>query len=426
MEDSEEYFLIFHVKLENYEDVQYFTRIANSSDELVDACTQFALEFHNATLDPENVYPLTQYLEQDTSRKNTTLAKVDIHSRYKTVIWDGMSVKEIQGPEITYLELENDVISLKLDYQVSYENESGEDEKYQVKDYFRIRHTNARMYLLDYERTTERLFELNHQVFGEKNLNLGIQWKEVPYMSNEEGSVVNFVVSDELWSYDIAQNKLSKVFSFKNGSDRRGLHDEFEIQLVNMEDSGSMDFVVMGYMNRGFHEGQTGVAVMRYDSLTNTTEELLFIEGNECFGVLSKTVGELLYISFDEKMYLSYGGDIYAIDLNMKTVETLTENLSAENYLISRAGDMIAWQHGDDKYASTQITTMDMKNGMRKTYKASEGEYIRPLGFSGSDFIYGVCKESDMVEDFAGNTMFPMYCVKIVNNKGESIRDFVE
>ena len=29
-----------------------------------------------------------------------------------------------------------------------------------------------------------------------------------------------------------------------------------------------------------------------------------------------------------------------------------------------------------------------------------------------------------MVEDFAGNTMFPMYCVKIVNNKGESIRDF--
>lgn len=424
LEDSEEYFLIFHVKLENYEDVQYFTRIANSSDELVDACTQFALEFHNATLDPENVYPLTQYLEQDTSRKNTTLAKVDIHSRYKTVIWDGMSVKEIQGPEITYLELENDVISLKLDYQVSYENESGEDEKYQVKDYFRIRHTNARMYLLDYERTTERLFELNHQVFGEKNLNLGIQWKEVPYMSNEEGSVVNFVVSDELWSYDIAQNKLSKVFSFKNGSDRRGLHDEFEIQLVNMEDSGSMDFVVMGYMNRGFHEGQTGVAVMRYDSLTNTTEELLFIEGNECFGVLSKTVGELLYISFDEKMYLSYGGDIYAIDLNMKTVETLTENLSAENYLISRAGDMIAWQHGDDKYASTQITTMDMKNGMRKTYKASEGEYIRPLGFSGSDFIYGVCKESDMVEDFAGNTMFPMYCVKIVNNKGESIRDF--
>ena len=424
LEDSEEYLLIFHVALENYEDVQYFSRISNSSYELVDTCTQFALEFHNATLDPANVYPLTQYLEQDTSRKNTTLARVDIHSRYKTVIWDGMSVKELQGPEITYLELEDDVVSLNLDYQVGYENENGETEKYQVKDYFRIRHTNTRMYLLDYERTTERIFSIDNEVFGEKSLNLGVQWEEVAHMSNEEGNVVNFVVSDELWSYDLAQNKLSKVFSFKNGNDRRGLHDEFEIQLINMEDSGSMDFVVTGYMNRGSHEGQTGVAVMRYNSLTNTTEELLFIEGKECFGMLSKTVGELLYISFDEKMYLSYGGDIYAIDLNMKTVETLTENLTSDNYLISRGGDMIAWQHGNDKYVSTKITTMDMKNGMKKTYSAAAGEYIRPLGFSGSDFIYGVCKESDMVEDFAGNTMFPMYCVKIVNNKGESIRDF--
>ena len=153
-------------------------------------------------------------------------------------------------------------------------------------------------------------------------------------MSNEEGSVVNFVVSGELWSYDVAQNKLSKVFSFKNGSDKRGLHEEHEIQLINMEDSGSMDFVVKGYMNRGRHEGEAGVAVMRYDSLTNTTEELLFVESNECSEILAQTVGELLYISYDDKMYLSSAGDIYAIDLNTKSVETLTENLSSDNYII--------------------------------------------------------------------------------------------
>lgn len=424
LEDSEEYVLILHVALENFEDVRYYTRIQNHSQELVDACTKFALEFHNATLDPENVYPLTQYLEQDTSRKNTTLAKVDIHSRYKTVIWDGMNVQRMQEPEITYLELGSDVVSLKLDYQVSYENESGEAERYDVTDYFRVRYTNARMYLLDYERTTERIFDIDQQVFAENSLNLGIQWEEVPHQSNEEGSVVNFVVSDELWSYDIAQNKLSKVFSFKNGSDKRGLHNEFKIQMVNMEDSGSMDFVVTGYMNRGHHEGQTGVAVMRYDSLTNTTEELLFIESQECFGLLAETVGELLYISYDDKMYLSYAGVIYAIDLNAKTVEPLTGNLSSENYLISMAGDMIAWRHGDDRYESTKITTMDMKSGVRRTYTAGEGEYIRPLAFSGEDFVYGVCDKTDVVEDFAGNTMFPMHCVKIVDNKGEPIRDF--
>ena len=67
---------------------------------------------------------------------------------------------------------------------------------------------------------------------------------------------------------------------------------------------------------------------------------------------------------------------------------------------------------------------MDMKTGVRHTYTAKEGEYLRPLGFSGDDFIYGVCDEADVSEDFAGNTLFPMYRVEIVDSKGTLIRDF--
>lgn len=424
LEKGEEYLLIFHLTLDNYEDVQYFARITDSSYELVKACTEFAMEFHNATLDPNNDYPITQYLETDTTRKESSLARVDIHSRYKRLIWDGMEVKETIAPTLTYLELENDVVSLALEYQVSYQNENHEKEKYQVRDYFRVRQTNMRMYLLDYERTTERIFSPDDQVFEKNSLNLGIQWKAISYLANEEGSVVNFVVSGELWSYDIAQNKLSRVFSFKNGNDKRGLHEEFEIQMINMEDSGSMDFLVKGYMNRGRHEGETGVSVMRYNSLTNTTEELLFIESADCAGVLAQNVGALSYISYDDKMYLSHGSDISILDLKERSVETLTEDLAAGDYLISRGGDMMAWQHGEDRFASTEITTMDMKTGVRQNYVAEEGEYLRPLGFSGEDFLYGICKEEDVAEDFAGNTLFPMYRVRIVDNKGETIRDF--
>lgn len=424
LEDDEEYLLIFHVEMENFKDVQYYSRIKNGSYELMETCTGFAKDFHYATLDPNNDYPITQYLETDTSRKENSLAYVDIHSKYKKVIWDGMPVTESQKPTISYLEVEKDVISLQMDYQVSYTNENGESEKYQVKDYFRVRKTNIRNYLLDYERTAERIFNNDNEVFTATGINLGIQWQDIPYMSNEEGNVVNFIVSDELWCYDVAQNKLSKVFSFKNGNDKRGLHDEFEIQMVNLEDSGSMDFIVKGYMNRGRHEGETGVAVMRYNNLTNTTEELLFIESSECSDVLAQTVGELIYISYDDKMYLSFSGDIFSIDLNTKSVEILTEDLQAGDYLISREGDMIAWQHGEDRYSSTCITTMDMKTGIRYTYTADEGEYLRPLGFSSNDFIYGVCAETDVTEDFAGNTLFPMYRVEIVDSKGDLIRDF--
>ena len=163
---------------------------------------------------------------------------------------------------------------------------------------------------------------------------------------------------------------------------------------------------------------------MKYNSLANTTEELLFVESGECANVFAQTVGKLIYISFDDKMYISIFDDIYAIDLNTKTVEELTTDLAEGDYLISRAGDMIAWQHGDDRFSSTCITTMDMKSGVQKTYRAESGEYLRCLGFSGDDFIYGICSEDNIFEDFAGNTLFPMHRVEIVDSKGDVIRDF--
>lgn len=424
LEDGEEYFLIFRIDTEEHEGIQYFIRVKNSSDSLVGECLGFAMDFHNATLDPENDYPLTQYLETDTTRQETSLAKVDIKSRYKNVIWAGMEVKQTEEPTVTFLELEDDVTALQLSYAVSYQNEDGVTEDYEVKDYFRIRKTNLRMYLLDYERTAERIFLAESDQLQAQSIRLGIQWEDVQYLSNEEGNVVNFVVSDELWSFDIAQNKLSKVFSFKNGSDPRGLHDDFEIRLIQIKDSGSMDFLVTGYMNRGRHEGETGTAVMRYDSLTNTTEELLFIESDQCADVLSQTIGELAYINSEEEMYLSCKEVIYAIDLNEKTAETLTEELEADNYVISKAGDVIAWSFGEDRYASSKIMTMDMKTGIRRAYQAESGELLRPLGFSGEDFLYGICREDDIYEDFAGNILFPMYQVRIVSNQGEVIRSF--
>ena len=424
LEDAKEYALIFHVELEEEQQARYFARIILADDELIQQCTGFAKDFHEATLNPGNTYPITQYLETDTSKSQSSLAHVDIHSKYKSVIWDGMPVTESQAPVIHYLEFGTDTVALNLDYCVEYEDENGEKETYKVTDYFRVRQANMRMYLLDYERRAEKIFTKDSVGASETVLNLGMQWEEIPHMSNEEGSVVNFVVSDELWSYDVAQNKLSKVFSFKNGNDKRGLHDDFEIKLINMEDSGSMDFVVLGYMNRGRHEGETGVAVMRYDSLTNTTEELLFVESNESAGIICETVGELLYISYDDKMYLSYEDDIYAVYLNTMTAEALTENLSSGEYLISAGGEMIAWQHGEDQYASGEITTMDMKTGIKQTYQAGAGEYLKALAFSGDDFVYGVCKEENVISDFAGNRVFPMHCVRIADSRGELIREF--
>ena len=56
-------------------------------------------------------------------------------------------------------------------------------------------------------------------------------------------------------------------------TDLRDIHNESKIKILSVEENGNVSFVVYGYMNRGIHEGQTGVLVEYYNSLLNTVEE---------------------------------------------------------------------------------------------------------------------------------------------------------
>lgn len=58
---------------------------------------------------------------------------------------------------------------------------------------------------------------------------------------------------------------------------------------------------------------------------------------------------------------------------------------------------------------------MNLTSGSKKSIKVGMNEVLAPIGFMGEDLIYGIARKSDIVLDTAGNTIFPMYCVKIEN-----------
>lgn len=61
----------------------------------------------------------------------------------------------------------------------------------------------------------------------------------------------------DLYSYDINNGMIIKVFSFRDaeGIDERENWNHHDIKIVSVDEAGSIDFVVYGYMNRGTHEG---------------------------------------------------------------------------------------------------------------------------------------------------------------------------
>ena len=82
-------------------------------------------------------------------------------------------------------------------------------------------------------------------------LSFGIQSSEPVYMKNTEENVVGFVEQGQLWSYDYGQNRLSLVYGFTDGQDGRAAWKEHDFRLLKVDDTGSMDFLLYGYMNRG-------------------------------------------------------------------------------------------------------------------------------------------------------------------------------
>ena len=332
LEDGGEYLLALRLSLEQGREAYYYTHIANVGGTHLMECLELVDTIHGALFDKDNTVSIAQYMETDSSADNDTLDYVSIHSRYNQMIWANMEVEPPEGEVRTYItEIENAVASIRLEYELDYTNEEEETERYEVTESFRVRYTEQRMYLLNYERRVDRIFEPDPSVFSEKSVDLGILNTEMEYRKNEEENIVGFVQNGQLWSYDAAQNKLSLVFGFREGDDLRGSFDEHAIRILNVDESGSMNFLVYGYMNRGSHEGETGIALYTYDALANSVEERLFIESDRSFAALEAELGEAAYVNNNQQFYLYLDGSVICVDLNTLEYETIDSGVSAES-----------------------------------------------------------------------------------------------
>lgn len=421
---EEEYALIIQLETEEGKIISYYTRIANIGENSLKASLEFAKIWHDATFDKENQVSITKYLESDSTADNSTLGTVSIHSRYRQIIWDQMEVEPYSEADVYVTEIEPSITALHLDFVIQYQDDDQNTEYYQVQEYFRIRYTEQRMYLLDYYRTANRIFDETSGVFGENELELGILDDTVHYLKNEEENIVAFVQNGELWSYDVARNHLAYVMGFRDGWDIRSDFLDHDIRIINIDEAGSMDFLLYGYMNRGSHEGKTGIAVYHYDSVANTVEEKIFLESGKSYAMLEQDLGELAYVTQEKILYLYLEGSIYVIDLDTRDWKIIAQGLSRECYWLSEDHTIMAWQDGNSLYEAEKLHLLNLDTGRTKAITAEAGEYLQGLGFMGTDFIWGAAKDTDIQKDPVGNVIFPMYKISIQSRTGETIREF--
>lgn len=407
--------------------ISYYTRIEMPTEITAAECLAFAQDFHTKAIEKSASEELSPYLEPGEESDNTTYQTVNIHSDITHIQWGELNPEVIGDVSWSIKESNSVYTSLLAKYQVNCEDDNGQLQTYNIKEFFRVRLSGDTIYLLDYNRDMQQVFNANLQAVDENGIRFGIASGDIQYVTNEDDTVVAFVQERDLWLYNMNTNELLRVFSFANqeGSDARSRNDQHAVRIISLEDDGSTAFAVYGYMNRGNHEGEVGVGIYYFDIDRNALEEKAFIPSTKSFAIAEDELGKMVYYNHGKEMlYVLAEGTLYQINLENDEQTVLAEELEEGQYAVSDDGHLMAYQANGSIYTATEIRVMNLTTGDEYTIQAEGSDGIRPLGFVNGDFIYGKVNGDDAGTTASGEEITPMYELEIRNADNETAASY--
>ena len=191
---NQEYLLTLSVNT-GEETVHYYTRLVQRSGVTVSDYLRFAEEFYQNCLAASLSAEQTAQLEPDSTADNSSFHFADIHSSSELLTWGSLSPSLVKKPVPYFTEINESTVSICQDYIISSQDSDGNTRYYTVKEFYRMRQGQNQVVLLNFERTTDQVFDGDLPILTSTGLNLGIVSEDVEYLANENAEIVAFVVN---------------------------------------------------------------------------------------------------------------------------------------------------------------------------------------------------------------------------------------
>ena len=418
-----EYMLVMQMET-GYGTATYYSRIVWTEDDAkynLDDEVAFVKEFSEATFDKEIAKDYSKYLESNSEGDNTTFSKANIHSSFSQVTWGELDISEHTEPYVYVTDIHSQTGSYILNYTVKVK-EGASEKLYNVEEAYRVRYTSDRMYLLNFERTMNYVFDVNSYSISSNTIGLSITDPDMTIVESSSGSAFASVSENRLYMFNNSENKLVYLFGFydENNDDVRTTWNNNEIKILNVDEAGNVRFAVAGYMNRGFHEGEVGVVVYDYDATINVVEEQVFVKSSFDPQIILGYVENIAYSNNNNIFYMMLDQNIYAIDLTDRTATSVVDDIGNGEYKISESMSSIAWESQDMK----TLNMMDLNTRTQSMVEADDEDLIVLLGYMGEDLVYGLVHEEDVLPDQMGNPVYAMYNIKIQDGDGNILENY--
>lgn len=427
IENDMEYLMEIKISTEEHEKVSYYTKTFISQNLNLKDKLQFVKEFNEWTFDKDKLDNIKPYIETKSSGDNSNYGKVNINSSKTQIGWGDLNPFVEQDIIPTIKELNGEVASIVLGYNMAVPDGDKGFDKFIVDEFYRIRQSGEKMYLLNFEREANQIFDSRNDLMESSRINLGISSSESAKVINSEGGQYTcFVRQGNLWCFNDDGNVFTNIFSFEDqASDGiRENYNQHDIKVMDVSKDGNIYFIVYGYMNRGEHEGEIGVSLCQYTSKDNNVNELIYIPVTVPYEVLSQNIGEVAYIGANGAFYILLDDSLYSIDLTSKEKMTEISGLTDETYAVSEDGTAIAYSLNGKLYDTSTIRIFNMATGSDYHITCDETDRLRVLGYVKNDLAYGLVHLDDVVRYDHGGVMFPMYCVEIMDSFNQVIKKY--
>jgi len=406
-------------------EVNYYTKILWSDHDYGAQMAALAKDFTSKTFDYETARELTAYMETDPKEENKDLGEVTIGSSYSQLTWGSTGMHPVSGYQVYLRECDGIMGAVEVSYRTKMTVPSG-DEEYSNCDQFTMRMGAERIYIMNYNRKTYEVFSGSKHRFAGLKIMLGITNGGV--LSTAEspgGQYIAFKTDKELWCYDQVNKKAVNVFSFRSREDdgvRSGWRSH-DIKILGVSDTGTIDFAVYGYMNRGRHEGYNGLVYYSYSSATGATTESFFAPFAKSTEKIALELKELCTKGGSEMFFFKQNGTVIAVDLKSLEMMEIVAGLTDGTCLSDAGQTRFAWVE-NGRYGSDEVKVMNITTGATQSLVTGNTDVFLLLCFSGSDLVLGRADRDDLWMTGRRTRSLPCYKLEIYDEDLHIIMEY--
>lgn len=406
--------------------IYYYTRFKMYSSSHLAEKLEFVEMFHASLLDKEKSENVKKYLETKKNADETDFSHADIYNSLEFLSYGDLNPRVIYEEKPVITEYTQDTASVVLGTWLELDTTTG-IETYYVQECFRFRYTAARVYLYNYERSMEAVFDVNNTSLAKNEFKLGITSDtDLKVLANYDNTRIAFVRMGTLYVYTVGDNVLTTAFTFaqKNTDRTRDTYQKHDIRLLSIDDTGAVDFLVYGYMNRGEYEGRVGMILYTYHPADQTVEERAYFPVNTTYEILKEAMGDFAYCNYQEIFYFHIYDTIYSYNLITGVLSVIAENVTEDTMVYSKERQMLAWQSADEQGRTNKVYVMNLDLGTRSEITAGGDEILGLLGMIDDNLILGTSAKENAVFREDGTLEAAYERVEIVDFEGNRLKEY--